>query len=234
MLPTTGNEILVDTPEDAAATGAALRTVAPGQELVGWVMSKVNQWERHRESGYARKWSEYWRMWRGQWSEEDRNRLSERSRLIAPALAQAIEMTASEIEEALFGKEVWFDIVDDIMDEQKEDALKARDLLLEDMDCVNAKDQLVEAILNSAIFGTGIVKINTFIGRTDKPKRNDKTKKLEADGDERVYVPVESIRPDEVIQDPAGITIKDMLGCADRVKKPLHSVLDKIENSTYR
>lgn len=234
MIPTTGNEILVDTPEDASATATALRTVQPGQELVGWVMGKIGPWEQHRERGYARKWAEYWRMWRGQWSEEDRNRLSERSRLIAPALAQAIEMTASEIEEAIFGKETWFDIVDDIADDKKDDALKARDFLLEDMDCVNAKDQLTEAVLNSAIFGTGIVKINTFIGRDDKPTRNDATKKLEAQGNERVYVSIESIRPDEFIPDPSGITIKDMLGCAHRVKKPLHSILEKIENGTYR
>lgn len=234
MIPTTGNEILVDTPEDAAATAAATLKQQPGQELVGWVMGKVGPWEQHRERGYARKWAEYWRMWRGQWSEEDRNRLSERSRLIAPALSQAIEMTVSEIEEALFGKETWFDIVDDVADEDKEDALRARDLLLDDLDCVNAKDQLVEAVLNSAIFGTGIVKINTFIGRDDKPKRNNATKKLEAQGNERVYVSIESIRPDEFIPDPAGISIKDMLGCAHRVKKPLHSILEKIENGTYR
>jgi hypothetical protein len=234
VLPTTGNEILVDTPEDAAATGAALRTEQPGTELVGWVMGKVLPWEQHRERGYARKWAEYWRMWRGQWSEEDRNRTSERSRLIAPALAQAIEMTASDIEEALFGRETWFDIVDDLADEDKEDALRARDMLLEDMDCVNAKDQLNEAVLNSAIFGTGIVKINTFIAREEKPKRDSATKKLDAKGYERVYVSVESIRPDEFIPDPSGITIKDMLGCAHRVKKPMHSILEKIENGTYR
>jgi hypothetical protein len=232
MLPTTGNEILVDTPEDAARSAAV--ATQPGQELTSWVMGKVSNWESHRERGYARKWAEYWRMWRGQWSEEDRNRMSERSRLIAPALAQAIEMTASEIEEAIFGKSTWFDIVDDVADEDKTDALKARDFLLDDLDTVNAKDQLVESVLNSAIFGTGIVKINTFISRDDKPSRNDQTKKLEAIGNERVYVSVESIRPDEFIPDPAGITIKDMLGCAHRVKKPMHSILEKIENGTYR
>jgi hypothetical protein len=230
MLPTSGNEILVDPPELASAT----RAQQPGQDLVGWVMGKINPWEQHRERGYARKWSEYWRMWRGQWSEEDRNRLSERSRLIAPALSQAIEMTASEIEEALFSKETWFDVDDNIEDQQKTDALKARDFLLEDLDKVNARDQLTEAVLNSAIFGTGIVKVNTYLARDEKPTRNQKTMRLEASGDERAYVSVESIRPDEFIPDPSGKTIQDMLGCAHRVKKPLHSILEKIENGTYR
>jgi hypothetical protein len=229
MIPTSGNEILVDPPELAAKTV----TLQPGQELVTWVMGKIGPWEQHRERGYARKWGEYWRMWRGQWSEEDRNRGSERSRLIAPALSQAIEMTASEIEEALFSREIWFDVDDNIEDQDKQDALKARDFLLEDLDKVNAKDQLVEAVLNAAIFGTGIVKINTYLARAEKPKRNAKTMRLEADGGERAYVSIESIRPDEFIPDPSGKNIADMLGCAHRVKKPLHAILEKIEDGTY-
>lgn len=230
MLPTYGNEILVDPPEEAARTKAQ----QPGQELVGWVVGKVGPWEKHRDNGYSRKWSEYWRMWRGQWSEEDRNRGSERSRLIAPALAQAIEMTASEIEEAIFGRDAWFDVCDDYEDKDKTDALVARDRLLEDFDEVDAPDQLVEAVLNSAIFGTGIVKINTIVSANEKPTRNAKNARLEAKGSERVYVTVESIRPDEFIPDPSGTKIKDMLGCAHRVKKPLHSILEKIEDGTYR
>lgn len=232
MNPTSANSILVDTPEDAAA--AKMAVTAPGQELTGWVMGKVGPWEQHRDRGYSRKWGEYWRMWRGQWSEEDRNRMSERSRLIAPALSQAIEMTVSEIEEALFSRDTWFDIVDDIGDKDKDDAIKARDFLLDDLDTVNAQDQLSEAVLNSAIFGTGIVKINTYVARAEKPKRNDKTYRLEADGNERAYVSVESIRPDEFIPDPSAKNIVDMLGCAHRMKKPLHSVLERIEDGTYR
>ncbi|NIN67952.1 MAG: hypothetical protein GTO63_25250, partial [Anaerolineae bacterium] len=79
-----------------------------------------------------------WRMWRGKWSAEDRNRLSERSRLIAPALANAIEMTTAEIEEGLLSKEVWFDTVDN--DRQNVDALLARDQLRFDLDEANTRD----------------------------------------------------------------------------------------------
>jgi hypothetical protein len=230
-MSTAGHEIIVQTADSASALASL---VQPGQALVSWVMGKVNPWEDHRKRGYARRWEEYWRMWRGQWSEEDKNRASERSRLIAPALSQAIEMTASEIEEALFSKAIWFDIEDDIEDQDKTDALKARDFLLEDLDKVNARDQLTEAVLNSAIFGTGIVKISTYLSTADKPKRNEKTYRLEKDSYERAYVCVESIRPDEFIPDPSGKTIQDMLGCAHRVKKPLHSILEKIECGTYR
>jgi hypothetical protein len=229
MIPTTSNSILVDPPMEKNASLAQ----APGTALIGWVMGKVQSWEDHRERGYGRLWAEYWRMWRGKWAPEDANRQSERSRLIAPALAQAIEMTASEIEEALFSKDVWFDIADDTDDKDKIDALKARDLLLDDLDTVNAQDQITEAVLNSAIFGTGVVKINVFVGRADKSTRDPNTGKLEAKGDERVFVTVESIRPDEFIPDPSGVRISEMLGVAHRAKKPLHSVLEKIEEGIY-
>jgi len=225
-----GNSILVDTPEDTAAAQQAFKL--PDSELTSWIIDRVDRWESHRNRGYATIWAEYWRMWRGQWSEADRNRLSERSRLIAPALSQAIEMTVSELEEAIWSKEVWFDIADDIADQDKMDALTARDLLLEDFDAVKAEDALTEALLNAAIFGTGVVKLNTYVSKAQKPKRNDKGA-LEAYGDERVYVCVESVRPDEFIPDPAGRTIQEMLGCAHRVQKPLHSVLEKIEQGVY-
>lgn len=228
-IPSQGHEILVDVPDDTAAPSSAR---SPGQELISWVIGKTQRWEEQRNNGYQRLWGEYWRMWRGKWSEEDRNRLSERSRLIAPALAQAIEMTVSEIEEAVFSKEVWFDIVDDIDDAEKVDALLARDLLIQDLDYVNAKDKLSEAVLNAAIFGTGIVKLNVYVGRQEKPVRGEEGR-VEAQGKDRVFVEVESIRPDEFIPDPAGRSVAEMLGCAHRVTKPMHSILEKIESGVY-
>lgn len=227
--PTSGNQILVDAP----GSDAAISMAQPGGALTSWVLGKVTSWEQARDRGYSRLWAEYWRMWRGKWSEEDRNRLSERSRLIAPALAQAIEQTVSEIEEALFAKDCWFDVVDDIKDEDKIDALMARDQLLEDFDHVNVKDAISEAVLNAAIFGTGIVKVNVTVARDEKPVR-DEFNRLEAKGPERVFVSVESIRPDEFIPDPAGKNVMQMLGCAHRIRTPLHAVLEKIETGAYR
>lgn len=232
-IPTQGQSILVDTPESAGSEQDSIRS-QPGQELVGWVTNKVTNWENFRNRGYQRKWAEWWRMWRGQWSEEDRNRQSERSRLIAPALAQAIEMTVSEIEEAIFSKEVWFDIADDIQDQDKIDMLLTRDQLLEDLEDINAKDAFGEAILNAAIFGTGIIKISVEVLKKTDPRRNQDTAELEAHETDRVYVCVDSLRPDEFIPDPAGRTIQEMLGAAHRVRKPLHAILEKIEQGIYR
>jgi len=232
-LPTSGQSIIVDTPESVspASLGTAMQ---PGQRLVGWIVERANKWEDHRNRGYEKRWGEYWRMYRGMWNTNDRSRATERSRLIAPALAQAIEMTVSEIEEAVFSKDTWFDVIDDLADQEKADATAARDQLLEDFELVNVKDALSEAILNAAIFGTGIVKINTEVRRAEKPVRNQQTQALEAQGADRVYVTVDSIRPDEFIPDPAGRTISEMLACAHKVEKPMHSVLEKIEQGIYR
>jgi len=230
FVPTQGNEILVDTPA-SAQQGKSTHT--PGNGLTTWLVSRAAKWRDHRSSGYQKRWAEYWRMWRGQWSAEDRNRLSERSRLIAPALANAIEMNVAEIEEGLFSKEVWFDISDDLADEQKLDATIARDNLREDLDLSNTRDCFSESVLNAAIFGTGIVKINVEVVEDDVPQRNPTTMRLERGGRERVLVTGESIRPDEFIPDPAGRTIGEMLGCFHEVRKPLNAVLEKIASGVY-
>lgn len=229
FVPTSGNQILVDTP--SAKAPPMSRT--PGTGLVSWCVGKFDPWERHRDTGYGMRWREYWRLWRGMWAAEDKNRNSERSRLIAPALAQAIEMTASEIEEGLFSKEVWFDITDNLADPEKLDALMARDNLLEDLDKVNAKDAVNEAVLNGAIFGTGIVKVNVEVVKESTPARGA-DKALKAQQDEVVRVYWESIRPDEFVPDPAGRSVGEMLGCFHKVRKPLHVVLEKIEQGVYR
>jgi hypothetical protein len=230
FVPTSGNQILVDAPKDNAA---APKTVLPGTSLVTWLVGKFTPWERHRDDGYKARWGEYWRLWRGQWAAEDRNRASERSRLIAPALAQAVEMTTAEIEEGLFSKDVWFDVTDDIRDEEKVDALIARDNLREDLAKVNAPSVIGEAVLNGALFGTGIVKMNVEVVREVTPSRDTLTKALKAQGEDTVRVSWESIRPDEFVPDPAGRSVGEMLGMFHKVKKPLHVVLEKIEQGVY-
>lgn len=201
---------------------------------MSWIVDKVDGWEQVRDRGYALRWGEYWRMWRGYIAEEDRNRQSERSKIVTPALAQAIEQTVAELDEAIFSRENWFDLADDMADKNKADASVTRDQLLEDLEIVNAKDQISEAILNGAIFGTGIVLINVSVGKDSKPKRDVHTHKLEVESKDRTYVTLESVRPDEFIPDPAGKTIEEMLGVARKVQKPLHSVLEKIKRKVYR
>ena len=45
---------------------------------------------------------------------EDKTRQTERSKIISPALQQAVESSVAELEEATFGRGKWFDIEDDV------------------------------------------------------------------------------------------------------------------------
>lgn len=232
VIPTRGQSILVETPESLAAEKRKIMPYQPAADLCGWITSKVNIWEDVRNRGYQRLWGEYWRMWRGKWNEADMNRLSERSKLVAPALAQAIEQTVSEIEEAIFSKEEWFDTAIEAAKDLA--ALTSRDQLLSDLDKVNAADQIMEAILNGAIFGTMIAKTNTFLNTEQKPNRDPISYELKATTKKQVTVAIESVRPDEFIPDPVGKTIAQMMGCAHRVQRTMHYVLERIEQGIYR
>lgn len=235
-IPTQASEILVDTPDSVSPTAAdAAKTASTqGNSLVSWIVDRVNKWEDQRNRGYNRLWSEYWRMWRGQWADDDRNRQSERSRLIAPALAQAAESSVAEIEEALFAKAVWFDVAEgSVPAEQKGAALAARDLLLEDAEKANVKGAIAEAILNGALFGTGIVQVSTQVVADTRPTRDPQSQQLKPAAKDKVLVTVEAIRPDEFIPDPAGKRIEEMLGCAVRRQRPVHVVLERIEQGVY-
>ena len=64
-------------------------TFGTEQDLADWVVSRCNTWRDFYESNYAERHEEYMRIYRSQWSAEDVERSSERSKLIAPATAQA-------------------------------------------------------------------------------------------------------------------------------------------------
>ncbi len=228
-----GNEILVDNP-DEIDSDLSFRG-DPGQALVSWLIGTVRPWRDHRNRlPEVRRWAEYWRMWRGFWHEEDRNKQSERSKLIGPALATAVEMSVAEVEEALLSREIWIDVADDVNDQDAADTLIMRDLLLEDMETVKTKDAIAEAVTNSAIFGTGIVKMNVDVIREVVPQRNVQGR-MEGKGEQRVVVSHESIRPDMCIPDPSGTTVKEMMGFAiDYRNKPVHAVLEKVQQGAYR
>jgi len=81
--------------------------------LCEWIETTTQDWRDHYESNYAKTHEEYYRLWRGKWSESDKMRQSERSKIIAPALQQAVESSVAEIETASFSQAFMFDIVDD-------------------------------------------------------------------------------------------------------------------------
>lgn len=226
------NEIIVDNPSEIDGQGNADDA---SKELVSWIIETIDPWRDYRNNlPETRRWGEYYRMWRGYWDESSKSRSSERSKLIAPALAQAIETSVAEAEEALLSREVWFDVADDMMDEEKKDASVMANLLREDLDMVHAKAALSEAFTNGAIFGTGLIKQNIEIKQSDNVIRNEEGD-IKADEEKRVIVKLEAIKPSNFVPDPAGATLEAMQGFAiDYPNKPVHDVLEKIESGVYR
>ena len=47
------------------------------QKVESWVIDKVDQWRDHYNANYEQKFDEYYRLWRGIWSVEDKARDSE-------------------------------------------------------------------------------------------------------------------------------------------------------------
>ena len=200
-----------------------------GQALTSWVSERVSHARDVRDELHATRWAEYTRLWRGMWANDDKNRDSERSKLISPALQQAIEMTVAEMEEAVFGKVGWFDIDDDIADEDKDDALVYRDLLLEDFDRNNVPDAISKTFLLGAIYGTGIAKLNVA-----QKEEAVLTQSGEPEFSRYVCVTVEPIRPDQFVIDPSAQSIDEALFCAHEFVKPLHLIEERMEEGVYR
>lgn len=189
-------------------------------ELTGWVMARVEPWRQWRDTQFKDRWAEYYRLWRGFWQENDKNRESERSKLISPALQQAVEMTVAEMQEATFGRGEWIDIDDDYEDPEKDDILMLRDQLLSDLEYCNVPASVSEAYLNGALYGTGIGKV--MIGRYVKGEYAGRFK-----------VWLESIAPQNFVIDPAARTVDDALGCAHEIAVPRHRVLKKQMDGVY-
>ena len=208
------------------------------QALAGWLNHRLETWRTHRDMNYIPQWDEYYRLWRGIWLQEDRTRQSEKSRLIAPALQQAIESSVAELEEATFGRGKWFDIQDDMLDQDPSDAEYVRNLLQEDLEKTGCKDAVCEVFLNSAIYGTGIGKI--VVDQTiekapaEVPVAGTLTTTRQLVEYPSIDVRVEPISPKEFLIDPSANSIDEALGVAHEVIKPRYHVVEGIRSGIYR
>ena len=209
----------------------------PKRALSSWVIGRVNQWEEHRNTNYLQKWDEYYRIWRGIWTGEDKTRHSENSRLISPATQQAVEATVAELEEAIFGREQWFDVKDDIADKNPQDISIIRLNLQEDLERAKVKDSLCESLLNAAIYGTGIAKINvkeeTIKSAQDSPIPDTLTSDTVVYEDEVITCKIESLTPKEFVIDPTATSINEALGVAQIVIKPKYEIVEAIKEGIY-
>ena len=209
----------------------------PYQQLQEWVLDRVDQWEEHRNSNYREKWDEYYRIWRGIWTNDDRTRQSEKSRIVSPATQQAIEATVAELEEATFGGHRWFDVADDLLDKNPQDIEYVRKLLHEDLTKDGVKDAVAECLLNGAIYGTGIGKVlvqdKIEIVASEQPVPGTLTTMTETREVPYVCVKLESVSPKEFVIDPTATTINEALGVAQIVVKPRYIITKGMKDGIY-
>jgi len=206
--------------------------------LEGWVIGKCNQWRDHFESNYSERFDEYYRLWRGIWAEEDSMRKSERSRLISPALQQAVESSVAEVEEATFGRGKWFDIKDDVADQQPQDIQALRNQLEEDMKFVSARKAIAECLINSAVFGTGIGEIVLDevkeLTPATQPIMGGEMQAVGVMEKPRTVCKLRPVLPQNFLIDPVATSIEEALGVAIDEFVPRHQVEIAQQQGIYR
>ena len=208
------------------------------QDLEGWVMDKCDNWRDHYEANYSDKFEEYYRLWRGQWSSQDRTRESERSKIISPALQQAVESSVAELEEATFGRGKWFDIRDDIHDQQSADIAMLRTHLDEDFKKNKVRKGVVECLINAAVFGTGIAEIvleeEKEMAPASQPMMGGELQAVGVTIKDRTCVKLRPVMPQNFLIDPVATDIDSALGCAVDEFVSSHLVEQLQEKGVYR
>ncbi len=208
------------------------------ERIEDWVMRKCEDWRDHYESTYAEKFDEYYRLWRGIWDPSDSDRSSERSRIISPALQQAVESNVAELEEATFGRGKWFDVSDNMGDTDKRDVQFLRNKLTEDFEETKVRKAVAECLINAAVFGTGIGEIVIEEEKEMKPATQPiMDGDLQAVGVEvtdKVKVKLRPVMPQNFLIDPVATSVEDALGVAIDEYVSMHSVEVLQEQGVYK
>ena len=208
------------------------------QHLEDWVIQKCDGWRDHYEANYSKKFEEYYRLWRGQWSAEDKTRATERSQIISPALQQAVESSVAELEEATFGRGKFFDIKDDIHDQNPEDIAMLRQHLDEDFKKNKVRKGVAECLINAAVFGTGIAEIvleeEKEMRPATQPVMGGELQAIGVNIIDRTCVKLRPVMPQNFLIDPVATDIESALGCAVDEFVPSHSVEQLQERGVYR
>ena len=208
------------------------------ETLESWVMSKCQDWRDHYDTNYEEKFDEYYRLWRGIYSSEDRNRSSERSEIISPALQQAVESSVAEIEEATFGRGRFFDMKDDLVDADNQDVTYLREKLLEDFKANKIRKGVAECLINAAVFGTGIAEIVLEEVKEMRPASEPiMDGQLQAVGvniSDRTVCKLRPVLPQNFLIDPVAVDVDSALGVAIDEFVPTHAVEQLQERGVYK
>ena len=214
------------------------KTLMSEQSVEDWVMAKCDTWRDHYEANYAQKFDEYYRLWRGIWSSGDMERKSERSRIISPALQQAVESSVAEIEEATFGRGRFFDVTDDIGDRERQDISFLRNKLHEDFDKAQVRKAVGECLINSAVYGTGVAEVVLEevkeMAPATQPVMGGDLQAVGVNIKDRTMVKLRPVMPQNFLIDPIATSIDDALGVAVDEFVSKHLVEQLQEEGVYK
>jgi len=209
-----------------------------GETIEGWVINKCEDWRDNFESNYEADFDEYYRLWRGIWDPADRERSSERSRIISPALQQAVESNVAELEEATFGRGKWFDITDDMNDPEKQDIQYLRKKLTEDFEQCKVRKAVAECLINAAVFGTGVGEIVIEeikeMAPATQPIMDGQLQAVGVNITDRVVVKLKPVLPQNFLIDPVATSVEDAMGVAVDEFVSRHHVEILQEQGVYR
>ena len=208
------------------------------ESIEDWVITKCEDWRDYYESNYEERFEEYYRLWRGQWDPADSQRGSERSRIISPALQQAVESNVAELEEATFGRGKWFDVSDNFGDTQKQDVLFLRNKLTEDFEDCMVRKAVAECLINAAVFGTGIgelvIEEMKEMAPATQPVMGGDLQAVGVSMTDRVKVKLKPILPQNFLIDPVATSVEDAMGVAIDEFVSRHQVELLQEQGVYR
>ncbi len=211
------------------------------KELTSWVTQHITRWRDHRDANYMDLWQEYERVFRGIWSSEDKQRESERSRIISPATQQAIETRHAEIMEAIFGQGEFFDISDDVLDVDGNplDVEQIKIQLHEDFKRDKIKKAIDQIELMAEIYGTGIGEIivkteKEYIPATQAIPGIANAAAIGVQEKDRVSVKIKPVNPKNFLIDPNADSIDDALGVAIEKYVSIHKIVEGIERGIYK
>ena len=208
------------------------------RELIGFINDHCDGWRDHRDVNYTLYWEEYERMFRGLWDPADKTRDSERSRLITPAMQQAIESKQSEISEAVFGRGRFFDIEDDLQDQNKADMELVTRQMHEDFKHSKIKKAIDDVILLAELYGTGIGEITveekTVMSPATQPIPGAQVAAIGVQEKKQFMVGLNPINPKNFLIDPNAATVDDSLGVAVEEYMSYYTIIDGIEKGIYR
>lgn len=200
--------------------------------IVNEVMADIIPWRKRRDGDFEELWDEYYAKWRGFWMPQHKNYKTERSKLIAPLTAMAIDLTVAEIVEAVFGREYFIDLPDNIGDADDQDMQLTRMHLCNDLRRAGIVKQFGNAALNSCIYGTGIMKVQVLVTEKKVPHRTQKGQVIAARRETVEIKPI-AIDPGAFVGDPSCDDIDDMKGCAHEFSLPLHKIRARQRQGIY-